>query len=121
MRSVDSSWGYRDGHLTEYRQLNLLCSYIIQSGCIFATTISMKRDKKTGVDRLKQLVVPLGAPPTYRAAVLLLCVTAGCADVDTHTSVTHEAVTITTIPVSGAINPNPEEATFGPMVAVADF
>jgi hypothetical protein len=48
-------------------------------------------------------------------------VTAGCADVDTQTSVTHEAVTITTIPVSGAINPNPEEATFGPMVAVADF
>jgi len=49
------------------------------------------------------------------------CRRATFVDVDTHTSVTHEAVTSTTIPVSGAISFNPEEATFGPMVAVADF
>jgi len=82
----------------------------------------MKRDKNTGVNHLKQLVVPLGAPPTYRAAVLLLCVTAGCADVDTHTSVTHEDLTITTIPVTGAATLDPEnDPQFGPMVALADF
>jgi len=81
----------------------------------------MKRDKSTGVDRLKQLVVPLGTPPTYKAAVLLLSVTAGCVDVDTHTSVTHEAVTITTIPVSGAVGDPETDGSFGPMVALADF
>jgi len=75
----------------------------------------------TGVNHLKQLVVPLGAPPTYRAAVLLLCVTAGCADVDTHTSDTHEALTITTIPVSGAVGDPETDGSFGPMAAVADF
>ena len=81
----------------------------------------MKRDKNTGINYLKQLIVPLGAPPTYRAAVLLLCVTAGCADVDTHTSVTHEAVTITTIPVTGAVGDPETDGSFGPMVALADF
>ncbi len=81
----------------------------------------MKCDKSTGVNHLKQLVVPLGAPPTYRAAVLLLSVTAGCADVDTHTSVTHEDLTITTIPVSGAIGDPETDGSFGPMVALADF
>jgi hypothetical protein len=82
----------------------------------------MMSDKSICADRLKQLVVLLEAPPTYRAAVLLLCVTAGCVGVDTHTSVTHEAVTITTIPVTGAVVSDPEnDPQFGPMVAVADF
>jgi hypothetical protein len=49
-------------------------------------------------------------------------VTAGCVGVDTDTSVTHEAVTIATIPVSGARTLEPEnDPQFGPMVAVADF
>jgi hypothetical protein len=82
----------------------------------------MVSDKNICADRLKQLVVLWGAPPTYRSAALLLCVTAGCVGVDTHTSVTHEAVTITAIPVSGTVGPDPEnDPLFGPMVAVADF
>jgi hypothetical protein len=48
-------------------------------------------------------------------------VTAGCADVDTHTSDTHEALTITTIPVSGAVGDPETDGSFGPMAAVADF
>jgi hypothetical protein len=71
-------------------------------------------------DRLKQLAVLGGAPPTYRAAVLLLCVVAGCVDVDTHTSVSNEDLTSTVFPVSGAVSFNIEDPTFGPVLAVAD-
>jgi hypothetical protein len=81
----------------------------------------MKSDKNTCADRLKQLVVPRGGAPTYRAALLLLCVTAGCADVDIHTSVTNEALSSTVLPVFGAVSFDLEDPSSGPMVAVADF
>ena len=69
----------------------------------------MKRTQNTCADRIN------------KTAILLFCVTAGCAGVDTHTSVTHEALNLTTIPVSGAFDSNPEVPLFGPRVAVADF
>ena len=81
----------------------------------------MKSAKHTCADRLKQLAVLRGEPPTYRAAVLLLCVTAGCADVDLQTSVTNEALSETAVPVFGAVSFDIEDPSFGPMVAVADF
>jgi hypothetical protein len=54
--------------------------------------------------------------------VLLLCVTAGCADVDLDTSVTNGALSGPTVyPVFGAVSFNLEDPTTSPMVAVADF
>jgi hypothetical protein len=84
----------------------------------------MKRAKTACADRLKQLALLRGGPPTYGAAVLL-CVTAGCADVDLHTSVTNEALSSPTYyPVSDSQNPfglEGEVEAYGPMVTVADF
>jgi hypothetical protein len=84
----------------------------------------MKSANVTCADRLKQLTVLRGGPPTRRAAVLLLCVTAGCAD-DINTSVTNEALSSpTSYPVADSANPfglEGEVEAYGPMVAVADF
>jgi hypothetical protein len=69
----------------------------------------MKSVKNKCANRLRQLAV--------------LCVTAGCADVDINTSVINEALSSpTSIPVSDSVRFNVEEPdAFGPMVAVADF
>jgi hypothetical protein len=83
---------------------------------------NMKSDKNTCTERLRQLAGPRGRAPIHGAAVLLLCVTAGCGDGDLDTSVTNEALSRPTFfPVIGAVSFNEEDPTFGPSVAVADF
>jgi len=83
----------------------------------------MQSAKHTCADRLKQLTVLRGDPPTYGAAVLLFCVTAGCTGVDIHTGVTNEDLSRpTVIPVTDSIfNDADVTDAFGPMVAMADF
>src|SRR5512140_521983 len=85
----------------------------------------MKSAQNTCADRPKQLTVLRGGSPTHTSFVLLFCATAGCAGVDSNTSVTDQALSSPNYyPVSDSQNPfglEGEVEAYGPMVAVADF
>src|ERR1041385_9255663 len=108
MRSIDSILRGSDGHLTRGISIkDYLITYYNPVWGPFCTAIfKMKSAQNLRADRLKQLAVLRGGPPTHRSFVLLFCATAGCAGVDINTSVTDQALSSPNYyPVSDSQNP----------------